>query len=84
MVVSTAGGPPVSVTVSVYVLVGEGGREVTSPAREEETLSLGVMVMVTWEEMMVVKVERLGWSETLTGGGEPQRSEMVRVVTGVA
>lgn len=43
--------------------------------------------MVTWEKMTVVKVERLTCpdsTEVSTGGAEPQRSEMVMVVTGEA
>lgn len=94
VVVSTAGGPPVAVTMVVYVLVGLGGRVVTSPATWDEASTLedddeeeeGKMVMVTWEEMRVIKVERRTVSVACDGEGGPlvpHRSVMVIVVKGV-
>jgi hypothetical protein len=69
--------------------VGDGvGREAASPATSEEASGFGEdTVTVTWDEMIVVKVEGLASS---VPGGVPtvevvnQRSVMVTVVTGVA
>lgn len=63
--------------------MGLGEVDVTSPATSEEALAVEKdTVTMTWEEMMVVKVDRLGCSlaAVLAGGTEPKRSVMVTVV----